>query len=426
MISDTEHFVGLGTALAIGLLIGVERGWKTRDVGEGKRLAGLRTYGLTGLMGGTTGLLAEHYGVAAFAFVFLGFTASVIVSHAMHRMVSDDISMTSLVTMLFVFLLGTLATTGKITISASIAVVTAMLLRYKDFLHTLISNLEKRELHAALQLLLISIVILPILPNQGYGPWQVLNPHEIWLMVVLISAVSFSGYFARKFTGTNNGILLGALAAGMVSSTALTLHYARLSKLQPDTSDLLASGILIACGTMFPRIVLVASVINPSLFAVLVFPMAVMMAFTFGSALLIWRQASGNPPSEDTQLINPLEIKTALIFAALLALVMLLGAAATKLFGESGVYLLAAVSGIADVDPINLTLSRMSRVDLSVDAAVMGIVIASSANTLVKASLAVFLGCKSLRSRVLLPLFISMLFGVTCVFFTPSVLAFLN
>ena len=423
---EAEPFIGLGTALAIGLLIGVERGWEKRKLKEGKRLAGLRTYGLTGLMGGASGLLAEHFGVQAFGFVFLGFAAAVIVSHALQQRVSDDISMTSLVTMLFVFLLGSLATAGQITPSAAAAVVTAMLLRYKDFLHTLISKLEKRELHAALQLLLISIVVLPVLPNQGYGPWEALNPYEIWLMVVLISSVSFSGYFAMKFSGTNNGVLLAALAAGMVSSTALTLHYARLSKMQPGIVNILSSGILIACGTMFPRVVLVSSIINPQLFEVLIFPMSVMMVITFSSAVFLWTRAVGNAPKELTQLINPLELKTALIFTALLVLVIMLGTTATKLFGESGVYLLAAVSGFADVDPINLTLSRMSRFDLSEQVAVMGIVIASSSNTIVKAGLAVMVGCKGLHSRVLMPLLIAMFSGLICALFTQPIISYLS
>ncbi|MBT4521331.1 MAG: DUF4010 domain-containing protein [Halieaceae bacterium] len=289
-------------------------------------------------------------------------------------------------------------------VTASAAVVTAMLLRYKDVLHGWLKKLEKRELHAALQLLLISVVLLPVLPNRGYGPWQALNPYEIWWMVVLIAGVSFSGYFSMKLAGTGRGVMLTALVAGLASSTALTLHYARLSRKQENMKNLLASGILIACGTMFPRVVLISSIINPALFRELIAPMAVMTMLTFLSSIIIWHKSNDPPPSELAHLINPLELKPALFFGALLILVILLGKAAIHQYGEAGVYMLAAVSGIADVDPINLTLSRMSVGDLSLNAAVLGIVIASSSNTLVKAMLAVFVGSFGLGLRVLVPL----------------------
>ena len=245
--ADAKQIALLGTALAIGLLIGVERGWKSREAKEGERIAGLRTYGLTGLLGGGAGLLSQYLGMAAFAFVFLGFTAVVTVAYAMQRRVSADASITSLITMLLTFVLGALATLDHVNLAVSTAVVTTMLLQFKATLHGWLKKLEERELHAALQLLLISVVLLPILPDHGYGPWQALNPYEIWWMVVLIAGISFIGYFIMKIAGPGRGVLLTAVAAGMVSSTALTLHYARLSRKQENMKNLLASGILIAC-----------------------------------------------------------------------------------------------------------------------------------------------------------------------------------
>ena len=402
--ADAEQIALMGIALAIGLLIGVERGWKSREAKEGQRIAGLRTYGLTGLLGGGAGLLSQYLGTTAFGFVFLGFTVTVTVAYAMQRNISEDVSITSLITMLLTFVLGALATLEHVTLAASIAVVTAILLRYKDVLHGWLKKLEKKELHAALQLLLISIVLLPILPDRGYGPWQALNPYEIWWMVVLIAGISFSGYFAMKIAGPGRGIILTALAAGMASSTALTLHYARLSRTHENMNNLLAAGILLACGTMFPRVVLISSLINPALFSRMVVPMSIMTVVVLLSSVVIWHKKVDRAPSELTHLINPLELKSALFFGTLLVLVILLGKAAIDYFGEAGIYLLAMVSGIADVDPINLTLSRMSAADMSLDLAVLGIVIASSSNTLVKALLAVFIGGPGLGVRVFVPL----------------------
>jgi uncharacterized membrane protein (DUF4010 family) len=402
--SDAKQIVLLGFALAIGLLIGVERGWSSRNAKEGKRIAGLRTYGLTGLLGGAAGMLSQYLGMVVFGLVFLGFTVTVIVAYALQQRISEDISITSLVSLLLTFILGALATLDHATLAASAAVVAAILLRFKDLLHGWLRKLERQELHAALQLLLISVVLLPILPDRGYGPWQVLNPYEIWWMVVLIASISFIGYFSMKIAGPGKGVILTALTAGLASSTALTLYFSRLSQKQESMRNLLAAGILVACGTMFPRIVLISSLINPALFNKLIIPMLGMTLLTFFSAIVIWRKSTDYSSSELIHLVNPLELKAALFFGAFLVLVIFLGKLTIHFFGETGLFLLAAFSGIADVDPINLTLSRMSIDNLSLDVAVLGIVIASATNTLVKAMLALFIGCSGMGVRVLIPL----------------------
>lgn len=410
---DAENITLLGTALAIGLLIGVERGWRSREAEDGQRVAGLRTYGLTGLLGGCAGLLSQYLDVIVFGFVFLGFTTAVTVAYAMQQRISGDVSITSAITMLLTFVLGTLATLDHVNLAASTAVITTLLLRFKDVLHGWLRNLERRELHASLHLLLISVVLLPILPNQGYGPWQAFNPYEIWWMVVLIASISFIGYFIMKIAGPEKGVMLTALTAGMVSSTALTLHFSKLSKQQAEMKNLLAAGILVACGTMFPRVVLVASLINPILFSELFMPMIVMTVLTLFAAAIMWHQSTYYQPSKLVNLNNPLELKSALFFGALLVLVILLGKVAIHYLGETGIYLLAGVSGIADVDSINLALSRMSITELSLDVAVVSIVIASSSNTLVKAFLAVFIGGSNMAMRVLLPLIFVGIAGLT-------------
>ncbi|RLA20653.1 MAG: hypothetical protein DRQ61_04035 [Gammaproteobacteria bacterium] len=414
--ADAEKIILLASALAIGLLIGIERGWKSREEKEGERVAGLRTYGLTGLLGGSAGLLSQYLGAIVFGFVFLGFAGAVTVAYVIQRRTRGDASITSIITMLLTFLLGALATLGHVNLAASAAVITALLLRFKDVLHGWLRRLEVHELHAALQLLLISIVLLPILPDQGYGPWQAFNPYETWWMVVLIASISFIGYFIMKIAGPDKGVILTALAAGMLSSTALTLHFSRLAKKHEGMDSLLAAGILVACGTMFPRIVLISTLINPALFEVIVYPMAVMALLTFSLAAVMWHQHTDYQPDKLTHMNNPLALKSALIFGVILVLVALLGNAAIHFFGETGIYLLAALSGIADVDPINLTLSRMSSTELSIDVAVLGIVIASVSNTLVKALLALFIGGATIGMKTLLPLFVVAGSGLTVAF----------
>ncbi|HEY5715519.1 MAG TPA: MgtC/SapB family protein [Psychromonas sp.] len=405
--TDAKQIVLLGIALAVGLLIGIERGWKLREAKEGERIAGLRTYGLIGLLGGTAGLLFEYMGPLVFALIFMGFAIAVTGAYILYRRNSNDVSITSLVTMLLTFILGSLAVLDHINLAVSSAVVTVLLLRFKTVLHAWLRKLGEQELHAAIQLLLISVVLLPVLPNQGYGPWQVFNPYEAWWMVVLIASISFVGYFSMKSSGAEKGVIFTALAGGLVSSTALTLHFSRLYQKQPFMQRILASGILIACAMMFPRILLVASLINPALFTVMIAPLAIMTLLTFFSAALIWPKNGHTAVEDVSHLVSPLELKSALFFGALLVLVLLLAKAAVHYYGETGVYMLALLSGIADVDPINLTLSKMSRVDLSLDVAVLGIAIAASINTLVKAGLAVTVGGKTMLLQVFLPLFIS-------------------
>lgn len=411
--TDAEEILLLGIALAVGLLIGVERGWKLRDAKEGERIAGLRTYGLIGLLGGASGLLFLYMGALVFGLVFMGFTIAVTVSYVVRQLKSSDASITGLVTMLLTFILGSLVTLDHINLGVSSAVVIVLLLRFKDVLHDWLRKLGQQELHAAIQLLLISVVMLPVLPNQGYGPWLVFNPYEAWWMVVLIASISFVGYFSMKISGTEKGVILTALTGGLVSSTALTLHFSRLYKKQPLLDSVLASGILMACATMFPRILLVAGLINPALLSALLPPMAVMTLITFLFAALIWRKKGANKAAQDLSLlISPLELKSALFFGALLVLVLLLGKAAVHYYGEAGVYMLALLSGIADVDPINLTLSKMSRTDLPLNVAVLGIVIAAATNTLVKAGLAVAIGGRKMFLQVVLPLLFTVSAGL--------------
>jgi uncharacterized membrane protein (DUF4010 family) len=403
-VSDARQMALLGFALAIGLLIGIERGWKFREAKEGERIAGLRTYGLIGLLGCVAGLLSQSLGVVVFGVVFLGLTATVTAAYVMQRCARGDTSITSSLAMLITFVLGALVALDHINLAVSAAVITALLLQFKAVLHGWLRKLAQQELHAVLQLLLISVVLLPVLPDRGYGPWLAINPYEAWWMVVLIASISFVGYFAMKIAGPGKGVIMTALAAGMVSSTALTLNFSRLCKQQPHIKNLLACGILVACGMMFPRIVLIACLINPALFDALVIPMAVMTLSTLFAAAVIWHKNGDSQVGGVAPVSNPLDLKTALFFGVVLVLVILLGKAAIHYFGETGLYLLALVSGIADVDAINLTLSRMSMTELSPDVAVLAIVIASSSNTLVKAGLAVFAGGSGLGMRVFLPL----------------------
>ncbi len=409
-------FYHLSVALAIGLMIGLERGWEERAAEEGARIAGVRTYGLIGLLGGVSCLLAARFGPLVIGLVFVGLTGMLTAAYVVNLRDGKDVGVTSLVAGLLTFILGALAAGGEMTVAAAAAVVTTLLLSYKRPLHHWISRLEGGELRAGIRLLLISVVLLPIFPNRGYGPWQALNPYTIWWMVVLVAAISFVGYFAIKIGGARRGSVFTGLFSGLASSTALTLHFSRLSR-QRDAAmaSILAMGVLLACGTMFPRMLLVASLVNPALFKLLLVPAAVMALICYLPVLWYWRVAANMESGASAPLKNPLELTTALGFGLLLALVMLLGKALQTWFGETGVLALSAASGVADVDAITLSLARMSRDDLTLRTAVSGIVIAAGVNSLVKSGMAVFIGGRAIGFRVGLPLLGSTVGGAIAV-----------
>ncbi|MDZ7787705.1 MAG: DUF4010 domain-containing protein [Halofilum sp. (in: g-proteobacteria)] len=388
------QFERLGVALALGLLIGLERGWKHRSEAEGERIAGLRTFGLLGLLGGILALLAAELGVLLFAFGFAALAVVLVLVHLQSVRARDepDRSITSLVAALLAFALGGLAGIGYMGPAAAGAVVTALLLNLKPTLHGWLESLSRDEVTAVLKLGLISVVVLPVLPNRGFGPWDVLNPYAIWWLVVLIAGISFVGYFAMKLLGPGRGIPLTGLFGGLTSSTATTLSFARMGRRQHSLAPILASGIAVAAATMFPRILLEVAVVNPGLLRELAPAMtAVTLLMLIGAALLWWR-STGPVASAEVKLKNPFEIAPALQFGALLVGVLLLAEAARQWFGDTGVFVLAALSGLTDVDAITLSMARMARGDLAPESAVGAILLAAAVNTAVKVVLAALLG----------------------------------
>ena len=414
MNDEQQAFYYLGVALALGLLIGVERGWKAREQAEGQRVAGVRTYGLIGLLGGATALLTQQLGALLMGLMFVAVTGAltaVYVANLTHD--EEDVGITSLVAGLLTFVFGALAGFGEVAIAGAAAVITTLVLGYKPLLHHWVGALEGKELRAGLKLLLISVVLLPVLPNRGYGPWQALNPYEIWWMVVLIAAISFVGYFAIKLGGARNGTVFTGLFGGLASSTALTLHFSRVSRGNTTLAPLLATGILLACGTMFPRMFLLAGILNGQLLRPLLVPALIMALLVYAPGLFYWWSSRHGRSGETARLSNPLEIKTAVSFGVLLALVMLLGRALQAWLGETGVLLLATASGLADVDAITLSLARMSQDELAIRIAATGIVIAGAVNSLVKAGMATVIGGRQIGLRVGVPLVASAIAGLS-------------
>ena len=395
-----ELFLRLGVALFAGLLIGLERGWQRRGGAEGSRPAGLRTFGLIGLAGGLWALLARELGALVLGLAALVLGLVLAVTYWTEARERRTFGATTEIAAFVAFALGAVAVEGHLAVAAGGAVVTAVLLGLKPPLHGWVERLTEAELRGALKLLLISVVVLPVLPNRGYGPWEAFNPYTIWWLVVLIAGISFVGYVAVRVLGARYGLLLTGFAAGLMASTPLALTFARMGRHEPGRAAVLAAGILAAASTMFPRALVVASVLHPPLATELAPPLLAMMLAGYVLAAWWWRESAGDETGDTLPIRNPFEMGPALRFGVLLALVMLLARALEHWVGDVGLYALALVSGLTDVDAITLSLAGMADTGTALGVAATGIVIAAIANTVFKAMLVIFVGGNGLAWRV--------------------------
>lgn len=416
-MATDDLLLRLLVALFAGLLIGTERGWERRGEDEGRRPAGIRTFGLIGLAGGLWAVLGAQLGA-----VVLGFAAAVVgavlaIVYWLQVRDRQDYSITTEIAALVTFALGAIAIEGHLVVAAAGSVVTAVLLGLKPPLHGWLERITELELRGALKLLLVSVVILPVLPNRGYGPWEALNPYTIWWMVVLIAGIGFVGYVAVRVLGARYGLLATGFVAGLMASTPLALAYGRIGRKRPEHASVIAAAILAASSTMFPRALAVASVLAPSLFAHLAVPMLAMMAVGYGTAAFWWFRKSAAAEGAAPPIRNPFELMPALRFGLLLALVTVLAHALERWVGESGLYALALVSGLTDVDAITLSLAGFVDGKVAVAVAANGIVIAAMANTVFKAALVLAVGGSAPGLRVCASAAIILLAGATALAF---------
>lgn len=398
-MQDADIFLRLGASLAIGLLVGIERGWKTRGAEDHGRAAGLRTFGLSGLMGGISGILAQECGTAILAVVFLGFAAALGAFAWLEAKTTGDVSATTLLAGLSTFLLGSVAVVGNVSVAVAGAVSMTVLLALRTQLHSWLFNLTWPEIRAGLVLLVMSFLLLPLLPDRAIDPFGAVNPREIWILAIALATVSFAGYVAVKAFGGTWGILLVAAVGGLASSTATTVSLARLGRTEPGQANLISGGILIAGSVMMVRVWSLVGILNPGLFPEFL-PLGAGLLVLGGAGVgFIAANKSSAPSGQGAEILvrNPLELSTSLKLAALIALVMFAVDAIRLVWGDAGVFVLSAVSGTVDVDAITVSLVRMQKGD---GLAIAGILIATVVNTLSKALLAVWLGGAAVGLRV--------------------------
>jgi uncharacterized membrane protein (DUF4010 family) len=382
----------LAVALGIGLIVGLERGWKTREQPSGERLAGLRTFAITGLCGGVLAALSlpDRFVVLGAGTLVVG--ALVVGGYLISARQQRDLGMTTELAMLTTFGLGAAAVLGAPGEAGAAAVIMALLLGFKAEFHAAMEKLARHELLATLQLAAIAAVLLPLLPNRQLGPWEAVNPRVVGMLILLIAVLSYAGYFAVRALGARLGLLLTALS----SSTAVTVAYARRARSEQALRPWLAAGIAIAAATMVPRVAIEIAAVNRGLLRDLWPTFAVLMAIPLGAAARAALRPAGAADAR-LHLSNPLQLRAALGFGALLVVLFIVSAGLGRTFGDAGAYAVAAIAGLLDVDAVTITMAEgAARGSLPPTTAARAIVIALLVNTAVKGVFAVALGGRAL------------------------------
>ena len=388
-----ELFQRMSAALAIGLLIGLERGWAEREDQEGTRSAGFRTHALAGILGATWGAIAARpdiNGGILLGLAFTGFSAAIILFRYRESGHEGTFGVTSVVASMLAFALGAMAMLGDVQLAIAAGVATTALLALKRAMHDWLQRLTWVELRSGLVLATMTFILLPLLPNRDVAELGGLNPYEIWLMTGLIAAISFAGYVAVKVAGSTQGIMLTGIAAGLVSSTAVTLTLAERAKERPEMTRLFTAGALLAGTTMMLRVLLVVFLLNPALAWPLAAPLAAAALATAAyAALLMWHQSKDtNGSSALIELNNPFELATVLKFGALLAVITIATKLVSGFAGGQGLIGLAVISGIGDVDAMTLAMTRQAGDGVPLTLAIQVIAVVVAVNTVAKAALA--------------------------------------
>lgn len=385
----------------------MERGWQDREQADRTRVAGIRTFALIALFGGGCAWLADAGVAGAWPAGLVALAALFGVAYHHDAVARADYGLTTEVAALLTFVLGSLPVFGWTPEALAAAVVATTLLSFKQQLHGWLRRIEPHEWLTALQLLVIGAVVLPLLPARPVDPWQVINPREIGWLVLLIATIGFAGYVAVKFLGARRGLLAGGLFGGLVSSTAVVLQWSPLLRSSRSGAPLISAGMLAACAVMGPRVLLLTSLVEPALFRHLILPLSLLFAMLLAAiGYGVWRGRE-QVDAEELGLANPTSLWRAVGFGALMVVVAVVLEATRRWLGDCGLYAAAAFGGIADVDAISLSLSRMAIDRVAPDLAARAVVVALAANSLVKAALAATVGGRTAWPLVSAPLIAS-------------------
>lgn len=410
-----DVFKAIGMSLGLGLLVGLQREHVESQV------AGIRTFALVSLLGTLMALLSVPYGGWLVAVGALCVAALLFVANfaKMQRGVSGP-GLTTEIAAMLMYGVGAYLVLGDTEVAVLVGGIVAVLLQFKQPMHSFVSRMGADDIRVIMQFVLLALVILPVLPNQSYGPFQAFNPHETWLMVVLIVGLSVAGYIIYKFFGQNAGTVFSGFLGGLVSSTATTVSYARRAGQQREAAAQAALVIAIASAIAVGRVMVEVAVAAAPIFRYLAPPLAVMFLWMLALSFVIYRFDGGN--HEDLPVPkNPAELKTAVVFGALYALIKLTVAATQHYLGDTALYAVAAFSGLTDVDAITLSTAKLVEEQrLPPSLGWQLILTALLANLAFKGGIAVALGGRRLARRTSLVFAAAMIGGILILWCWPS------
>lgn len=404
---DYIVFKQLAVALALSMLIGLEREQKSQKTGIGGN-AGIRTFTLIGLSGALSYVLSE-ISVILTAVMSAGVMSLVLASY----MSAKDKGLTSEIAAMIVYLIGVLSMKGDVVLAVSVALFTMALLHFKERLHGWSKKVKNVEITSTVKFILIAFVILPLLPKGDFGPYEFFNPYLVWLMVVFVSGLSFLSYFAIKVFGTKKGIGLSGFLGGFISTTALALSFADSSKRTPKIINPYVFAMMVAITGMFVRVLIEVSVLNSELVGYLLWPMIAMGTVSLAFAFLFWlRREKKKVKETKLELESPFSLSAALKFGALFAVILFFVEFANSVLGEKGLYITSFVSGIVDIDSITISVANLAGDTISYKAASIAIMIATIVNNLAKSFIILFLGSKKVALKVLMVSVLASVVGV--------------
>ena len=412
---EKNVYLLLGLSLGLGLLVGLQREYAS------SKTAGIRTFALITLTGTVCGLLAKEFDAWILVAGFLGIISLLVIGSIQKvKDTQEGGGITTEAAVLLMFSLGAYLVFGEPLVAVVLTGVITVLLHFKTSLHGWVNKIGEQDLRAVMQFVLISMVILPVLPDTAYDQYEVLNPKDIWLMVVLIVGISLCGYFAYKLFGDKIGALLGGILGGLISSTATTVSYSKIAVRNRSAGKFAAFVIITASGVSLVRVLIEIRIVSPSFFASLAFPLvaelAVMIILT---AILSFRKQKEAFKMQEQK--NPAELKSAVMFGLLYAIISFLSAAVKDKFGSEGLYVVSILSGLTDMDAITLSTAKMTE-QKSINASLGWrlILIAFLSNLVFKGGMAMVIGGKELGKTIALLFGIAILTGLIILFIWPS------
>lgn len=398
-----EPHLSLLTALAVGLLIGLERE-QVKDTHGGSAFAGIRTYPIIALTGALA-MILEPGSMWLPLVVLAGIIVLVAISYAADVRAGRDHGLTTEASILATYLLGALAASRgvlepmstRLLLTVALGVTLTFLLSSKQWLHGIAAKVSRDDFYATVKFLIAAVIVLPLLPREELGPLEAINPFSVGLMVVLIAGLSFAGYAAMRLLGTHRGVLVSAAVGGLVSSTAVTIAFSNRTKENPELAPVAAGAIAIASTIMICRVAVLIGLVNHALLPTLAMPLGGAAAGATVGGLLVYRRGGAKTPPE-INVKNPFELGNAIRFGVVFAVILLATKAAKEYLGNQGLYLAAAIAGGTDVDAVSLSTAKQA----SGTPAAIAIMIAVAANTIVKSSLALGIGGRALGARAFL------------------------